>query len=381
MGYSDQDLDGAYESLINMPQDEVSVWNSSSVYFDDEIVEYQGKHYIALCKTSAEVPGRSKAGIWKEVFLEEESPIQYDEIQEEVTKQESLKAYKAKEDARNSAQEKVRKAEEIQQRSAAAQVKRAAQKAQPAVKSNNPTPPDTITPVNKPLAKKKTLKEQEEEKKSTLTKPLVSPPAQNIMKKMQVAPSEQSIVNSILKEMEFKKIKGFNPDDHNISTNLILPQSKDGAKLEWNSSHDSIISSQGEVTQPEDGHDVAVNLSLTVSINKISATRFFTLWVKACERVLSDEECVDIVNEILTFEHIKGLNTKSSVITENLELLTHGLHDTQIFWASKSRELLDENGIFHKVNLSKNTKVRIYAIIVKGNVEKLKHFDLILKVQ
>ena len=377
MRYSDQDLDGTYENLINTPQDEVSVWNSSSVYFDDEVVEYQGKHYIALCKTSAEVPGRSKVGIWKEVILEDEPINPYAEVYEEVFKEDSVKEHKAKVDAQNSVQEKAKKAEEIQQRSVAAQAKRTAEKTQ--VKPTARQAVNTVKPVNKPLAKKKTLKEQEEEK-AISSQPFTPIPAQNIMKKMQVAPSEQSIVNMILKEMEFKKIKGFNSDDHNISTNLILPQSKDNATLEWNSSHGDIISPQGEVTQPEDGHDVAVNLSLTVSINKTSATRFFTLWVKATERVLSDEECVDSVYDILTFEHIKGLNTKSSVITDNLELLTHGLHDTQIFWASKSRELLDESGVFYKMNLTKNTKVRMYAIIVKGNIEKLKHFDLILKV-
>ncbi|PHR54590.1 MAG: hypothetical protein COA44_12575 [Arcobacter sp.] len=379
MGYSDQDLESTYENLINSSQQEVSVWTGSSVYFDDEIVEYQGRHYLALCKTSAEVPGRSKAGIWKEIIIEEELSSQYKEAYEELSKQDSVKEHKVKVDAQNIAQEKVRKAEVIQQGSIATQVKRSTKKIQIPAKNSPCEPSNTIKPANKPLSKKKTLREQEEEKAKT-SKPLVVPPTSNLMKKMKIAPSEQSIVNVILKEMEFKKIKGFNPDENNITKNLILPQTKEGAKLEWNSSHTEVISSKGEVTRPVAGHDIAVNLSLTVSINKTSATRFFTLWVKAEERVLSDEECVDTVYEVLSFEHIKGLNTKASVITENLELLTHGLHDTHIFWASKSRELLDESGIFHKMNLNKNTKIRIYAIIVKGNVEKLKHFDLILKV-
>jgi len=380
MGYSDKDLESTYENLVNSEQYEISVWNSHSVYFDDEIVEYQSKHYMALCKTSAEVPGRSKAGIWKEVSISEEEPSShYNEVYEEFPPKEKNQEYKGKEDGKDRVLQKSKRTEEIQKNSVAPKAKAASPIVPEQQKTEIRAVRNTAKLANKPLLKKKTLSEQAEQIHAQST-PIVSAPIPSPMKKMQIVPNEQSLVNELLKEMAFKKIKGFNPDDNTITTNLILPQTKEGARLEWNSSHPSIISSKGEVTQPVDGNDVAVNLSLTVHINKTSATRFFTLWVKAEEQVLSDEECVEIVDETLTFEHIKGLNIKASVITQNLELLTHGLYDTTIFWASKSRELLDESGTFHKVNLSKNTKVRIYAIIVKGNAEKLKHFDLILKV-
>jgi len=370
MGYSDEELESTYENLVDTAQTDVSVWNSHTVYFDDEVVEYQGKYYIALCKTSAEVPGRSKAGIWKEIiYSEEENTLENseyeDDIYEETTPTQTVKPTKA--EAEKKPQTQVDKASQTK----SATVKKEATLTKKVEKK----------PVNKPLATKKTLKEREEEKRSNVELTKVTEPkvmAPTPMKKMEVAPNEQSIVNEILKEMEFKKIKGFNTDDSNICKNLILPQSKDAATLEWNSSHLDVISSKGEVTRPIDGNDVAVNLSLTVKLNDTSATRFYTLWVKALEKVLSDEECVEDVYEKLSFEHIKGTNTKANSVSENLNLLTHGLHGTEIFWASGNRSIVDETGHIIKSNLSKNTKVRIYAIIVKEGVEKLKNFDLIV---
>lgn len=357
MEYSENDLQNLYDGTNSINTNEPVVWNSHTVYFDDELVEYQGRYYVALCKTSAEVPGRCKAGIWKEVIYEEpESSVDeqgYEDIYDEAL---------------------------IPQPEAPVK-----KPVKPALKKEAPASV-TPKPVNKPLAKKKTLKEQAQEKQALSSQKSVQTPkpqaVQQAMptRKMQMAPSEQSIVNAILKEMDFKKIKGFNTDDNNICKNLILPQSQGEASLEWNSSHADIISAQGEVKRPIDGHDVAVNLSLTVKLNKTSATRFYTLWVKAEEKVLSDKECVDLVYEALDFDYIKGANQKASVITNDLELLSHGLYDTEIFWASKNRAILDETGRFHKAHLKKNSKLRLYAIITKGNEERLKHFDLILKV-
>jgi len=371
MGYSDKDLENSYENIGASREVEPVVWNSSTVYFDDELVEYQGRYYIALCKTSAEVPGRCKAGIWKEVIYEDhaDSLVAYEDIYEDLTpvsKQQQNPVV-----IQNINKEKENKTVTVKQSSGQAS------------KEVKVTPAQSVAnkPVNKPLARKKTLREKEDEKQLS-KKPVEQVQTQVAVptRKMQAPPSEQYIVNSILKEMEFKKIKGFNTDDHNICKNLILPQTKDEATLEWDSSHLEIVSSKGEVTRPVDGHDVAVNLSLTVRLNKTSATRFYTLWVKAEEQVLSDKECVDLVFDALDFDHIKGSNEKASVVTTNLELLTHGLYDTQIFWASKNRELMDETGYFNKGSLSKNTKIRLYAIIVKGNEERVKHFDLVLKV-
>jgi aBig family protein len=255
--------------------------------------------------------------------------------------------------------------------------------------------------VNKPLAKKKTLKEQQEEQRLRKAASSVKPAiveekksvetdinsiAKPVPRKMTIAPSDQSIVNDILKMIDFNRIKGINIDENSITSDLLLSQDiaslEEGAvTVDWESSHAEIISSTGKVHCPQDGSDVAVNLSVTVSKNKTSATRFFTLWVKAQEKVYSDGECVEMVLDALSFDQIKGKNIKVSEITQDLELLTEGLYDTEIFWASKDRSLIDETGKCYQHNLSKNTRVRLYAIITKGNEERLKHFDLTLKTE
>jgi len=363
MAYTDGNVDYNEEDVENAP-----MWNAGSVYFDDEIVEYQSRYYIALCKTSAQVPGRSKHGIWKELVYEEDE-IPFD-------------------DEMNDAQEEA----------SAAQLSNVAPKNKPETKKDSTTEKvpatkerdvpstaklkKTIKPVNKTLEKKKTLKERQDEQaeKKKATAKSETSMIQTTERKMTIAPSDQSIVNEVLKEIEFKKIKGLNSDDSNITSNLILAQKgKDDIKLTWKSSHPDIISEQGKVNPPEDGHDVAVNLSLTVSKGKASATRFFTLWVKGKEKSYSDEEAVELVYDMLDFSQFRGNNVKADAITEDVELLTDGLYDTKIFWASSQRNLLDETGKLYKKSLSADANVRLYAIITKGQIEKFKHFDLTLK--
>ncbi len=359
MAYSDDDLENTYETLVNSVSSDIQIWNAGSVYFDDEVVDYQGRYYIALKKTSAEVPGRSNK--WKELVPEEE----------DVNRDVDLSLYGETPSVSGQKNRPIN----VKKSTLSQQKKPAVKKSVPPLikkEAIKPVPPQK--PINKPLGKKKTLNERQNDK---TVKVDVTP----IMRKMHITPSDQVVVNDILKTIEFKKIKGSNLDDFSIISNLILPQKMgEDVRLIWESSHPHIISAQGEVHRPEEGVDIAVNLSVNVTKKSVSAKRFFTLWVKARERIYSDEECVDIVYDILDFDQICGKNEKLTEISHSLELLTHGLHDTEILWASKERELLDERGHFYQERLNKNTRIRIYAIIVKGNVQRLKHFELTLKV-
>ena len=390
MGYSDDDLDGTDDS---MPSD-ISVWNSGSIYYDDEVVEYQGKYYKALRKTSTDIPGRCKAGVWKVLHaVEEESLYAQDDLYDDDIAESSA-------DIKDKTLQEQNQTQKTEKLGSKASVKSTTQKTAEKPEQISPSPKVNVKPVNKPITKKKTLKEQQEEqmlRKAALNpvKPAIveekksavadiNSIAKPVPRKMTMAPSDQSVVNDILKEIDFNTIKGANTDENNINSDLLLSQDivslQDGT-VSWESSHPDIISSEGKVNCPHDGSDVAVNLSVTVVKNKTSATRFFTLWVKAQEKSYSDEECVEMVLDALNFDQIKGKNTKVSEITQDLELLTEGLYATEIFWASKDRSLIDETGKCYQHNLSKNTRVRLYAIITKGNEERLKHFDLTLKTE
>jgi hypothetical protein len=347
MAYSNDDVDNTYENLVANAPSDIPVWNAGSVYFDDEVVEYQGRYYLALKKTSAEVPGRSNK--WKELIPNESN---------EETSEMDLSLYGER-------PKETRKKQTVSP--TLKKVIPPLQKKAPI----KPVPPQKA--VNKPLNSKKTVQERQNE---SIQKAKVNP----VIRKMQAVPTDQAIVNDILKTIEFKKIKGTNADEFSVLSNLILPQKMgEDVQLIWESSHPDVISTQGEVHQPENGVDIAVNLSVTVSKKSVTSKRFFTLWVKAKERVYSDEECVDIVYDMLDFDQIKGENEKLTEILYSLELLTHGLYETEILWASKEREFLDESGRFFQEKLSKNTRIRIYAIIIKGNIQRLKHFELTLK--
>lgn len=364
MGYSDEEL-----NIMSDPfESDIAIWNAGSVYFDDEVVEYQGKFYKALRKTSAEIPGRSKAGTWMELHDLDDNKSSYgsDEglYEDEIIPTDMSSMHK---------------------------------KASAAV-----TPKKAVVDESKKTPiKKKTLKEKQEENKTReMTQAKTSPSEKRMQeepvqkssalpseRKMTLAPNDQSLVNDILKEMDFKKIKGVNSDDHNIKSNLILPQSvtsplndEEKISLNWESSHPDIISTVGKVQRPVDGNDVAVNLSLSVTKNKATSTRFFTLWVKSEEKVYTDQECVDMVYNALSFDHFKGQNSSVQAVSYSLDLLTHGLHDTKIFWASSHRDLIDETGYLHKDKVIDNIELSLYAIIVKNKIERMKRFELQLKL-
>ncbi|MBE0499673.1 MAG: hypothetical protein IBX43_10645 [Campylobacterales bacterium] len=323
-------------------EEDAPVWNSGSVYFDDEVVRYQGKLYLALKKTSADMPGRCKSGIWK--------LLGYEDSQKEADNEEFCYSEEPPVEPKNKESGKSEVPE--------------------------PTPAKVAT---KPLAKKQTLKERQDEgatKSSKAEEQKAEPVAEQ---KMNTPATDQHSVNEALKEIEFKKIKGFNADEQNIVSKLILPQhAKEDVQLTWTSSNPELISALGQVKRPDDCLDVAVNLSVTASKNKMSATRYFTLWVKALEKRYSDKECVDRVHDILDFEQIKGGNTKTSAITQDLVLPTQGLFDTQILWAVKEQELLELSGRLKRDRVKKDTPVRLYAIIVKNDTQRLKYFDLTL---
>ena len=358
MGYSDEELNNG----LNSSKTDISVWNSGSVYFDDEIVEYQGRYYKALRKTSAELPGRSKTGAWKEL----DASAFVNDIEDDLYDDDIVPS---------PAESKTKTLDEP------VEVK--------------PAPKVNAKPVNKPILNKKTLKEQQEELKlrkeklneqKPVTEEKKAVPVETVTtqssveRKMMAAPNDQQIVNDILREMGFDKIKGSNTDDNNITSNLVLPKkAKAESTLTWESSHPEVLSITGEVNRPNDGNDIAVNLSLTVSKNKTSSTRFFTVWVKAAEKQYTDGECVDMVVSALNFDHIKGSNIAIGSISYDLELLTHGLYDTEIFWASSKRDIVDETGHLYKDRLIENTKVSLYAVIVKNEEKRLKEFNLILK--
>jgi hypothetical protein len=331
MGYSDEELGNLYETYDGTS--EVSVWSAGNVYYHDEIVEYQGRYFQALTKTFAEVPGRSKAGIWREISAEEALGNSFDAnlVYEESYQQPSTPETK----------------EPI------------------SVQAKTP-----VQAANKPINKTPVPP------KKTVIKQTV---AQRQAQAMQTKPSDQMLVNAALKEMVFKKIKGFNSDEHEITKKLILPQStKDGLLFTWESSHPEYISSKGEVTRPKEGEDVAVNLGLTIRLNEAKATRFFTLWVKAEEKVYTDQECVDMMYEQLDFDHLRGNNQSQKSVKTNLNLISHGLHQTKIYWASSHRLVLDESGALYSARIENTTPVRLYAIIRKGEIERMKSFDLIV---
>ncbi len=84
------------------------------------------------------------------------------------------------------------------------------------------------------------------------------------------------IVNSALANLNIGYVFGDTKDS--VTSNLILPDSSDGATIEWSSSNTNIINQSGEVTRPS-GTSEYVTLTATATSNEYSNTKEFTLYV------------------------------------------------------------------------------------------------------
>jgi hypothetical protein len=189
--------------------------------------------------------------------------------------------------------------------------------------------------------------------------------------------SSQICVSTSKTALTFETIRGENSDQNYIRHNLNLPTSlescNDVVDLSWKSSNENIINSYGDVTVDIE-KDYTIQLIATIFSNGFESEKSFLLTVPKEE--LTDKIAVDQAFEILTFDSIRGENSKRTEIYSDLNLYTSGVSGTSINWASSNSAISTFGAISRDLN---DTKVDLNATISKGDEVRNKLFSLVVK--
>jgi len=180
---------------------------------------------------------------------------------------------------------------------------------------------------------------------------------------------------AVEKESELINIV-FSSDDtaESVKYNIELPVSSVyGCDILWNSSHENIISTQGQVNRQNE--DVIVSLNAVISKGEFSISRSFTLTVLAVnEEVLTEEQEVNAAADALEIIFAPGDSADS--VTSNVILPDQGLYDTSIIWISFYEDVMSNEG--QVIRQNEEFQVTLKAIISKGNYSTFRIFTALV---
>lgn len=160
-----------------------------------------------------------------------------------------------------------------------------------------------------------------------------------------------------------------------VTSNLVLPsEGENGEEITWQSSNDSVISSQGAVTRGE--NDMRVTLTATVSLGTSSARRSFEVNVKS--RFSAEEKNAQLVardKAALNIQYAPGDSRDS--VTSNLKLTEVGLLGSAILWSSSREDIITEYG--EVIRPSTDVQVKLTALIFRTGAQDTKEFTVTVK--
>jgi hypothetical protein len=176
-------------------------------------------------------------------------------------------------------------------------------------------------------------------------------------------------------ELTFETIRGENETQNYVRTDLDLITDLNDIPVSWKSSNEDIISTSGEIFV-SDEKDFTILLTATLELGDFENKKSFLITVPKEE--LTDEIAVKQAVENLTFNSIRGENSKRSEIYYDLNLYTESVSGTSIVWSSSS-EAISESGEVTRSNTDILTS--LVAEVSKGEVTSEKSFALIVKAE
>ena len=127
-----------------------------------------------------------------------------------------------------------------------------------------------------------------------------------------------------------------------VSQDLLLPTvGQYGSSIEWSSSDESLISSQGAVSYAVGENDTAV-LTATISSGQYYLTKTFSF--KVVRQVGSDEEVVSKDAELINFDTVAPSDDGNSQIRQSLNLLENGVYGSTVSWTSSDTRYITASG-------------------------------------
>jgi hypothetical protein len=153
-----------------------------------------------------------------------------------------------------------------------------------------------------------------------------------------------------------------------------------GSIITWISSNTAVISNDGKTVNlpPIASADIHITLTATLKYGDASATKSFTVTVKA---LMTDSEKVASDKNALVIGYSEG--DSASSITGPLTLATSGHYGSSINWLSSAPSIISNDGkiVNRPVAGSGDTVVVITAILSSHSINDVKTFQVIVKQQ
>jgi len=183
--------------------------------------------------------------------------------------------------------------------------------------------------------------------------------------------SELCVENSI-KYLDFEIIRGDNESSSYITEPLTLPNSSEcGATFKWLSNQSDIVDENGNIFRDPDS-DRFVLLEVTASLQDFNSSRNYMLTV--IQDGIDDNETLQKSSDALTFDLIKGSNSRRDSIQSDLILPDHIL-SASIEWSSNSNLISSSGEVFQDQN---DTAVKLTAKLTFNDLTVEKVFDLVV---
>ncbi|MEK3911884.1 S-layer homology domain-containing protein [Paenibacillus sp. FSL H7-0331] len=157
-----------------------------------------------------------------------------------------------------------------------------------------------------------------------------------------------------------------------VKSNLNLPTTGvNGTTVTWSSSNTAVVGNDGTITRPT--ADTSVTLTATISKGSITATKAFTVLVKATG---NSETAVAASINALVIGYTSGDSATS--VTQNLTLATtDAANGTTITWSSSNTAVVSNTGVV--VRQAADTVVTLTATVSSGSNSGTKEFQVTVK--
>ncbi|TDQ40689.1 immunoglobulin-like domain-containing protein [Aureibacillus halotolerans] len=154
----------------------------------------------------------------------------------------------------------------------------------------------------------------------------------------------------------------------------LAEQGLHGTTVEWESSNEALIASDGTVSRPHyTAENAKVTLTATLTKGAFAAKKTFELTV--VRAVQTEEEAFTEALNALAIGYATG--DEASSVTSDVTLAEQGLHGTTVKWESNNEAVIASDGKVTRPHYTaENAKVTLTATLTKGAFAAKKTFEL-----
>ena len=195
--------------------------------------------------------------------------------------------------------------------------------------------------------------------------------------KTPIASSDIQVVETTLVELGFDTIKNQNEQTNYVVSDLTLATTFTtdfgNATISWESNEEAVVQSNGTVSQQTKDTEV----TLTATITSGDEIRKKLIYITVPSNTLTDADIVKKVQNTLSFDMIRGDNTRMNAIYSDLNLSISTLFGANVVWSSDNTSFINIDGTVNRQTEDKN--ITITATITKGSDSNSTSYELVVK--